>query len=188
MSIIAMLDSETLGVKPGCPIAQIACILWCTERNQVIDTFETFIRVNMNDPTADESTLVFWDGQDQELRQYVLANPDSTYEVSGLGNFYIWHAQLEEKPAIWWCKGIDFDFPIIETKLRQHGFTAPWKYNNRRDFRTVLKGFGYDTSSEFPSLFGAPENLRKHDAMADCWNQLAALVHIGFTTQFNIAK
>ena len=188
MAIIAMLDCETLGVKPGCPVAQIACILWDTDRNEFVETFECFIRVKIGDPTADTDTVKFWFNQDDSLRDYVLENPAAQYEVAGFGAFYLWHKCLEEKPTIWWAKGMDFDFPIIETKMRQFGFNPPWKYNNRRDFRTVLKGFGYDTKSEFPTLLGAPENLRQHDAMSDCWNQLSALVHIGFTTPFNIAK
>lgn len=188
MAIIAMLDIETLGTKPGCPVAQIACLLWNTATNEVVEEFETFIRVQIGDITADAETIKWWYKQDDNLRDYVLNNPNAQYPVAGFGNFSIWAKELEEKPLVWWCKGLDFDFPIIETKLRQHGFQVPWKYNNRRDFRTVLKGFGYDAGSEFPTLPQSPTVLRQHDALSDCWNQLAALVHIGYTKPFLIDR
>lgn len=79
---------------------------------------------------------------------------------------------LNVKEIILWCKGTDFDVPIFKnlvTRTLGATFPLPWKYNNVRDMRTLMKVF---------PQFEIRRDTIEHTALADCINQSKCLVKI----------
>jgi inhibitor of KinA sporulation pathway (predicted exonuclease) len=62
-----------------------------------------------------------------------------------------------------WCKGTDFDVPILNNVCKQYGIIPTWKYSAVRDFRTAKKLFPHIEADPF---VGAP-----HNALDDAINQ-----------------
>lgn len=81
-----------------------------------------------------------------------------------------------------WSRGIDFDFPLIQSCFRDAGITSklPWQYYNKCDVRTLVK---MAELTGYKKIVRA-EGWEKHDAFDDCLFQIkevqTALAHLGY--------
>lgn len=74
-----------------------------------------------------------------------------------------------------WSKGMDFDFPMIESSLRDAGLylaasDLPWKYYHKHDMRTVIdlaKRMGWEDTTPWDKV--------PHSALDDCRMQVEQL-------------
>lgn len=137
-----MLDLETLGTKPGCAIVSIGACVFNMDGVQekfynIIDVTKPFGRRHL---ALDPSTIVWWMNQSQEARA-VFADKDrvSTYEaITGFRNWWVDKELKYLSDAHYiWCHGAGFDAPILESAYDAIGHTAPFKFYNVRDTRTL---------------------------------------------------
>lgn len=185
-----MLDIETLGTDPGAPILQIGAKGFHRDRPSEDWLFEHFdihidlqssMDLGLDGITAD--TLEFWFKQDSTLAYDVLFNSGRYHRETktveeALEDLTAWathqaedHGGTPLDQVTWWAKGPDFDMVLLEQAFRLTGLTVPWKYNMKRDLRTVQ------------DITGCPDkdilfvNPIEHDAVADVEHQIAVLRH-----------
>lgn len=180
-----MLDIETLGTEPGAPVLQIGAMAfdrntldgddWMFEPFKVHVDLQSNFDVDLKEVTA--GTLAFWFQQEPALAYDVLfGDVDRVGVFDALKQLIDWTdkvaatAEAHPDEFLWWAKGPDFDMVLLETAARAVGLTMPWKYNSKRDLRTVQDITG-NPDKELPIFYHAGE----HDALADCEYQIKVL-------------
>lgn len=158
-----MLDTETLGTKPGCKVLSLSAVTFGPEVTHR-SFFDVFIRREMQSYLKeDEATIKWWNTQDEGVRKELFNNPNAVLCGTALGMFTEWIDQLNCTPIIW-CKGATFDAPVLEAAYKAHGMTEPWEFRNVRCARTLEATFGYLV--EKPEWIGD-----KHRSLHDAVNQ-----------------
>jgi len=159
----AMIDTETLGTKPGAAILSIGAVMF--DQYGLGGTFyapvllESCISVGL---TIDPATVTWWMRQSDEARAAAFRD-DAAPLWKVLGDFYDWfNANRAKHP---WCHGATFDAPILEAAFKACGLAAPWAYWNVRDTRTLydLAGVKVDRAAG-----------THHNALDDAINQAKA--------------
>ena len=143
-----MIDLETLGTKPNACITQIGAMFFepvsggkC--RNDV--GFEYHVNIQScfdHGLTMDGDTVSWWLTQDNAAREaFVLGqqkNPPSLPEALmalinwPLANGYAWNGINV------WANSPDFDLTILQSAFIACGLEVPWRYNAKRDCRTLF--------------------------------------------------
>lgn len=166
-----MLDLETLGTKPGCPIIGIGATVinelttyW--NKNYVFDATIDVGQSRMNNPDPD--TVAWWDKQEQEARDQVFNNPNSIYIVDALNRFNSFLLQLKSVPEdriIIWGNGATFDEPILLEAMKRYEIEPVWTFRDAMCFRTL---------KELSKMIGLNEPIFtgvKHRALDDAIHQ-----------------
>lgn len=134
-----MLDLETLGTAPGCPIVSIGAVAFCPNEG-LGDRF--YVEINPNScrqaglvPTTE--TIKWW--TDQPGGVDFLKRVDSRGELLSvaLTEFTHWLEKFGHAEVKVWGNGSDFDNAIIQYAYKAIGLEAPWKFWNNRCFRTL---------------------------------------------------
>lgn len=126
-----MLDIETLGTKPGCPVVQIAVTYMpALAADEPIPEgldayFTNVIPEDVRYYSIEPDTIQFWMKQLFDGKQPFKGN-DSTRESHVEHELANW---CREHPAdIWMSRGSGFDFPITENVFNVHNQKAPWSF------------------------------------------------------------
>jgi 3' exoribonuclease, RNase T-like len=130
-----MLDLETYGVAPGCPVLSIGAVMF-NGGVQMLPKY-AFYGVAKVDQSAyglvpEEATVKWWEQRDAKARE-VLTDPLAVDLPILLGNFCAWLPA----DALVWGNGADFDQPILAYAIRAAGGVVPWKPYNGRCYRTL---------------------------------------------------
>lgn len=162
-----MVDLETLGLKPGCPIVSIGAVCFINAPiNKNTNFYITILpksRANIMD-RPDESTLKWWEEQSVEARAEVFDNPISVDILDALPKFKQFLQQLQvysEDEIVIWGNGASFDEPILAEAFKRAGIALQWSFRNSMCFRT-LKELAKMYGIELPEFEGV-----KHNALAD---------------------
>ena len=161
-----MLDTETLGTRPGCVVMSVALVTvdekqdWVTRNISVEDQ-------GIYGLVIDPLTLSWWGSQ-----------PESSYDACRTNSVDLrpallavneWLVPLRAgRPVRLWCHGAGFDASIVEELYRRARVCCPWKYWDVRDTRTVYDLAGVDLRTYSAGV--------KHCALDDAKNQAAALL------------
>ena len=133
--INAMIDLETLGKVPGCPIVSIGAVEFDPATGELGRQF--YERVDLDGHvtgTADASTIKWWLKQSEEARNALTA-PGGVYHTEELLSAF--HQWLPTDVKVW-GNGATFDISILEHAYRAAGWQdIPWAHWNVRDCRTV---------------------------------------------------
>jgi hypothetical protein len=113
--------------------------------------------------TVSPSTMAWWDTQPAEVRDEAFSGTARLEDV--LIDFGLWVASIEGDKLLW-CKGTDFDFPIVENAMDSYHIKHPWTFRQLRDCRTAF--------SMFPQVTTEP-NATPHNALADALHQARKL-------------
>lgn len=107
------------------------------------------------------STAKWWREQSQDAKNSVI-NGDTmpVAEVMDLLTDFIGDSQV-------YCRGTDFDPPILQSLYRMVGKKAPWKYNQVRDVRTYIDALSGGTKG-YLEEWDQPEWLIPHHSLHDC--------------------
>ena len=89
---------------------------------------------------------------------------DRVHIKTALQNFTQWAAK--NGTVVYWCNGMNFDFPIIEWACIELEVKLPWKYYNMRDTRTIYKLADINTKT------GKHRVGEPHNALDDCISQV----------------
>jgi DNA polymerase III epsilon subunit-like protein len=129
-----MLDLETLGTKPGCPVLSIGAVTFDPD---MPDSGTHFYEVcGLREQFAaglvpDADTLAWWTQQSNAAAMFSgLANASASVAFTRFQNWF-------PSDALVWGNGADFDMPILAKAMQALGYTAPWKPFSGRCFRTL---------------------------------------------------
>lgn len=132
----AMIDLETMGKKPGCPIISIGVVLFDPRYNHI--SKRTFYReLDWQDQTQSygleicPETVEWWSKQSKETKA-------AHNGLDDLEEVLIELAEWLPKDVKVWGNGATFDITILEHCYDKLGVEIPWKFWNIRDCRTVL--------------------------------------------------
>lgn len=172
-----MIDLETLGTTPGCPILSIGAVAFDQNGLQGVP-FYSPARLPRDLSGASGDTLLWWLGQSENARTQLVEEQRAlnTLDVPGsLSAFSGWAHDVrsgqEDKKLCVWANGASFDLPIIEHALTNLDITVPWKFWEHRCFRTAkaLRG----ANDVHPAFQGTA-----HTALDDARHQAECLIAI----------
>lgn len=172
------VDTETLGVRPGCVVLSIGAVKFNpragvqTAAELLKDSFT--VNIDLRDSldlgfTIDPDTLLWWMKQSKEAQASAFSKPTVPPAVA-LTSFVAWFKEKEPGVQIW-GNGSDFDVPILQAYFDKLGLQAPWKFRNVRCHRTIKNSFTYNEDL----ITG---NLIHHDALSDAIYQAQELQSI----------
>lgn len=164
MTTHIMIDTETLGTRPGFVVLSVAFVRFTDEAHCTLN-------LNVHDQLAlgleiDEQTHRWWAGQDPAAWQLATQNPVALRDA--LAYFATWLAWSGPDPLIW-CHGATFDAPILGEVYRRAKMETPWKFWSVRDTRTL-----YDLAGVNVKDFAVPP---PHVALNDAIGQTRAANH-----------
>jgi hypothetical protein len=159
-----MLDIETFGTRPGSIIRSIGAAVFDLT-GPVGKTF--YVNVEPKSCLAaglviDPATEKGWAEQSAAAQKALLVHPLAL--KNALEAFSAWF-RAQSAPIVW-SQGANFDPPLLEAAYTAVGMSAPWKFYNVRDTRTVYHVFGFDTRD----LVGVRTH---HNALDDAIHQVA---------------
>lgn len=171
-----MVDLETLGKRPGCPVLSIGATAFdprapFTGEVQELSRQNIFYAKISKESCLtlglqpDPETEAWWGDQSQEARDEAFGGTtDAREAVMALYN-WLWKLRPgEREPQInVWSHGEDFDQPILTHLFELLGLVRPWPYDAGRDTRSIL------------DVAGVPYKGTKHMALEDSYDQSVAI-------------
>jgi len=165
-----MIDLETLGNGEDGVFVNVAVVEYCPFCGKTGRVFSE--NVDWNDAVLcgrvlEPETVKWWLQQSSEVREKIIVPGSLLGAVMNKLKKFI----TEENASVW-AKGAGFDINKLENAYKKRGESAPWKFWNVFDVRTVLKlsksmGFGHKS---------IPFEGVAHDGVDDCKHQIK-LVH-----------
>lgn len=144
-----MIDIETLGTEANSIVVSIGAVFFDIKNKQLGKEF--YAVLDRKDQlkkgrTINTDTVDWWLERDAAARQ-VFKEP-KTDVISALRDFteFVRNNASEEPHA--WGNGAGFDLPIMVSLYQTYGMTAPWKFFNDMDVRTVRRFQGKNTKIE----------------------------------------
>lgn len=129
-----MIDIETLGRSPGCPVLSVGAVYFDREGN-IGKQYHGVMGFNgIALGKADPDTLEFWSNQTPEAISSLLAGYKTPVQVAWELKDFI------SKDARVWGNGSVFDISILDFWFLK----SPWDFWNVRDVRTVVDLFDID--------------------------------------------
>lgn len=160
----AMVDTETLGKKPGCAILSLGAAIFDPRDSGYGMTFHRTICLTSSVLAGfyiDAETVQWWQDKSEAAKLGLSFNTSPIQDV--LSDFRIW-CELHGVEQVW-CQGATFDAPILGEAYDKVGQVIPWKFFNVRDTRTV-----YDLC-EFDQ-YSLPREGTFHNALDDAIHQI----------------
>ncbi len=161
-----MLDTETLGTKPGCKILQIGACTIKRDSREERKMFSVHLLKSGQDwhnLKEDPETLSWWQRQDPNLVASLFSPKNGVSLQTGLYDFTSWLYGLNAGgKIIIWANAPSFDCKILEAAFEAIGVKVPWNFYSERCFRT-LKNLVPGIEPEFVGV--------KHNALDDAVHQ-----------------
>lgn len=169
-----MVDTETLGTKPGSIILSIGAVAFMPTGDGIGDKFYANIDSDSCKEvglTFDQSTVDWWTRQGEAAKK-ALTDP----VPAALGIVASQFAAFYRRYAGGiWSNGATFDIPLIEAAMRSLGKLPPWKYWDHRDTRTLFNVCGSVNDRDFVNQF-REGGVARH-ALDDAIAQAKAVQH-----------
>lgn len=176
-----MVDIETLGRRPFCPVLSIGACVFRTDLDPdtaapadlIADIFYQAIDLQSCLDLGlkiDADTLKWWAHADRaEARAAVFDDPRAVPLHMALDAFSTW---VNSRPLLMWGNSARFDLGIIEAAYTAAGkINSPWEFRNERCYRTI-KNIPEARSIECPR-YGV-----HHNALDDAISQALHLAAI----------
>lgn len=169
-----MLDLETLGTSPESVVLQISAVPFklgeVSSITNLLDgpKFNAFPTIKSQTyAKMDGDTIKWWMVQEEDARTRVFSNPmeESIGDVLKRLTSFVKLNNIEAG----FCKGGNFDWPIINFHYKKNQLTNPVRYFAQYCSRTLVKILEKG-SSEITD-----PRLIKHDALHDCIRQIVEL-------------
>lgn len=168
-AIHVMIDTETLGLSPGAMMLSVGAVVFDIDKG-LGKQFYMEIDPETYRGYIDMSTLRFWFDQAVKGNVPPLKGESHAGVVAELLYNWLNNCNGKDSKLILWANGTDFDIPKLTRLLNRHSPDLPWKYNDVRDYRTVVKMFG---------AYGIkPDKTERHNALADAKWQALHLISI----------
>jgi exodeoxyribonuclease VIII len=134
-----MLDLETMGVKPGCPIISIGVTEFDPHGDGVIRSFYQAIDLQSNldhNLVPEAGTIKWWMKQSDEAKK-VFGEGENMSLATALLALARWMGD----GAILWGNSARFDLGILEHAYLACGMVVPWEHRDERCYRTLKNLF-----------------------------------------------
>lgn len=173
-----MVDLETLGLKQGATIFQIAAAAFDIRTGEIVHTFDKVASIYCtNDLKIEGGTLDFWLNQNRELF-FKLQERANGCPNQLVGDFWRWlttFTDREDTDVYLWGNGILNDNAWLQHAFEENGLDYPIFYRNNRDTRTLrevteLKALILDKEFTYEKVGTL------HDAMDDVRSQVNMVV------------
>lgn len=173
-----MVDLETLGLKQGATIFQIAAAAFDIKTGEIVHTFDKVASIYCtNDLTIEGGTLKFWLNDNRELF-FKLQERAEGCPNQLVGDFWRWLTKFtdrEDTDVFLWGNGILNDNAWLQHAFEDNGLDYPIFFRNNRDTRTLRE------ATEMKALaIGKEFSYEKvgtlHDAMDDVRSQVNMVV------------
>jgi len=163
-----MIDIETLDTRPTAVIASMAVVRFALAKGVLTERMWNVALQPQLDAgrTISAATLQWWFDREKAVQE-------STFLQAAMSPIGVL-SELDEilkKDDLLWGNGATFDNVLIKHFAENFDRRLRHKYYNDRCFRTLAATF--DPQKEL-----RPDNLHKHDALADCQNQAQWFVNI----------
>lgn len=175
-----MVDCETLGTDPGCPVVGVAAVVFDPsspfdpEAVADEDKFESYCSLESAMAaglTPSPGSILFWMEQPDAARKRVFGAAGETRKdlknmLSELAFFMSRRApaygiSLADAPI--WSHGKDFDPKVLQAAYDAVGQRVPWNFRHSMDTRTAFR------------LAGVEYKGKAHTPLEDCLAQCAAV-------------
>lgn len=173
-----MVDLETLGLKRGATIFQIAAAAFDIKTGEIVHTFDKVASIYCtNDLKIEGGTLEFWLNQNRELF-FKLQERANGCPNQLVGDFWRWLTKFtdrEDTDVYLWGNGILNDNAWLQHAFEENGLDYPIFFRNNRDTRTLrevteLKALILDKEFTYEKVGTL------HDAMDDVRSQVNMVV------------
>ncbi len=134
-----MIDLETLGINPSCPVISLGAIFFDVDTKTLGPSFYMALDVGEQmkyGRIPDASTLKWWLGQSNAAKQVFKEEAKPAREVLEL--FCKW-VKANGKGVNPWGNGATFDISIMENIFKQYEIKCPWLFYNVMDVRTFKR-------------------------------------------------
>lgn len=129
-----MLDLETLGTRPGCPVLSIGAVLFDADLGVMEDRFHAYCRLDQQFEAGlmpEAGTLAWW------AKQAGVAELFENAAQAPPGLAFAAFSHWFPADVLVWGNGADFDMPILAHAMKACGYRAPWKPFSGRCFRSL---------------------------------------------------
>lgn len=160
-----MIDIETLGTKPGCPILSLGAVEFDTRTGKTGKKFyeNLSLKSNLEEKLKiDPDTLKWWFSQSYEARNVLFKN-----EIDLKNALDLFSEFVNFKYEVW-GNSARFDFGILEYAYNKIKMPLPWYFWQENDVRTISK-----LRPEIKKNFIHRDT--KHIALSDCYRQIGYL-------------
>lgn len=165
-----MIDLETFGVNSRAAIVSIGAVAFDVNGTYDKKPFHRYLDVDAQlkkGATVTEGTIKWWMGQGQDAREKITTATTVSPERALLDL----KKYLESRGCHYlWGNSARFDLGLLSDMCEAFDVEVFWKFRNEMCYRTV-KGL-------FPELAKIPFQGVRHDAVADCVNQIQNLTNI----------
>lgn len=147
-----MVDIETLGTRPGCPVVTIGAVLFDPRSCDTVDGMMSrgwLWRVDLKDAVqnsngVDADTLRWWFGQDPAAIRALVEGESvglktALFELSNFcqGATLPKFGGARPRATLFWAKSPDFDGKILEDSYARCSLPMPFRFFEYRCVRTV---------------------------------------------------
>jgi hypothetical protein len=160
-----MIDFETMGTHSDCVVLSLGAVRFT--RARVLD--QGYWICNKQEQlkmrrTVSPETLTWWNNQTPDAKKVLRESEECMgpiqHVMSALYSF------VDKEDRIW-SNGVDFDVQIAEHLYRSLHMRPPWKYYNKRCYRTIKTMFQIEQKTPFTGV--------KHNALEDALYQAHCL-------------
>lgn len=170
-----MLDLETVGKKPYCPVVAIGAVRFEMDDPDMEDIFYTPITLESCMDVGlkpDASTVVWWMGQSEAARA-MFTDPSAVALPVALDAFTDW---LNSRPDMLWGNSARFDCGILHAAYEACGKVVPWDHRNERCYRTIKE---LPKAKEIKLVRSGTHHHALYDAISQARHLQAIWKHLG---------
>lgn len=140
-----MIDLETLGTDPDCPVLSIGAVVFDIKKKIVAKWNPFHVVLDVDSQISDGrkpsgSTIKWWMQQDSAAK--IVFEGVRLSPVEALNNFILWVDINDLRAFNFWGNGSHFDISIMENLFKQYKIKCPWAFNKVMDLRTFKRFVG----------------------------------------------
>lgn len=137
-----VLDEETLGTEPGCPILSIGACAFSLEQDNISVFYRKLHLAHQPTNKISVDTLMWWMEQERTAQVAAWSEGEGAENYyGGLILFQIWVDSIRkiagEAGITIWGNSCSFDNEILSAAYKHRGLESPWDFRENRDFRTL---------------------------------------------------
>lgn len=168
MATHLVIDFETLGNRPDTAVLGLGAVLF--GRQKILDEklwyFDLQGQLEVGRRSVNAETLVWWMGQSDKARNIFDKIATGGMLLKDFAPEFVEFAKRGGPDVRVWANDTAFDTSIAEDILIKLGHRPPWKFWNRRCYRTMKACFDIDRKFEGT----------KHDPIDDSRHQARCLM------------
>jgi len=169
-----MIDIETLDTSEDAVVTSIGAVIFDPAKGETIDSFYKVLNVNNQftifNRTIKIDTIKFHLRNEKMISELKSALEKTGSNIHSLNEF----VDFVKDVNYFWANGINFDFPILDSLLDNHGIVSPWGYRlqDMRSLRLLFPSIRIENSNAHNALSDAQAQA---DFVSKCFKQVEKL-------------